>query len=101
MLPCANTCAPSCAPAFELARRCRGASAGPRALGGACAHAFGYRGHCLTKSRRYSTTFKQLRADREAWVHEQILARSRDAAQRALAEAKSGSRPSSTTASGT
>ena len=32
----------------------------------ACAHAFGYRGHCLTKSRRYSTTFKQLRADREA-----------------------------------
>jgi hypothetical protein len=53
----------------------------------ACAHAFGYRGHCLTKSRRYSTTFKQLRADREAWVHEQILARSRDAAQRALAGA--------------
>jgi hypothetical protein len=54
----------------------------------ACAHAFGYRGHCLTKSRRYSTTFKQLRADREAWVHEQILARSRDATQRALAEAE-------------
>jgi hypothetical protein len=53
----------------------------------ACAHAFGYRGHCLTKSRRYSTTFKQLRADREAWVHAQILARSRDAAQRALAGA--------------
>jgi hypothetical protein len=53
----------------------------------ACAHAFGYRGHCLTKSRRYSTTFKQLRADREAWVHEQILARSRDATQRALAGA--------------
>jgi hypothetical protein len=54
----------------------------------ACAHAFGYRGHCLTKSRRYSTTFKQLRADREAWVHEQILARSSDATQRALAEAE-------------
>lgn len=53
----------------------------------ACAHAFGYRGHCLTKSRRYSTTFKQLRADREAWVHEQLLARSKDATQRALAEA--------------
>jgi hypothetical protein len=53
----------------------------------ACAHAFGYRGHCLTKSQRYSTTFKQLRADREAWVHEQILARSRDATQRALAAA--------------
>jgi hypothetical protein len=53
-----------------------------------CAHAFGYRGHCLTKSRRYSTTFKQLRVDREAWVHQQILARSRDATQRALAEAE-------------
>jgi hypothetical protein len=51
----------------------------------ACAHAFGYRGHCLTKSRRYSTTFKQLRADREAFVHAQILARSTDATQRALA----------------
>lgn len=51
------------------------------------AHALGYRGHCLTKSRRYSTTFKQLRADREAWVHAQLLARSNDAAQRALAGA--------------
>jgi hypothetical protein len=51
----------------------------------ACAHAFGYRGHCLTKSRRYSTTFKQLRADREAFVHAQILARSTDATQRAIA----------------
>jgi hypothetical protein len=58
---------------------------GPRLA--ACAHAFGYRGHCLTKSRRYSTTFKQLRADREAFVHEQLLARSKDATQRALAEA--------------
>jgi hypothetical protein len=27
----------------------------------ACAHTLGYRGHCLTKSRRYSTTFKALR----------------------------------------
>ena len=53
----------------------------------ACAHAFGYRGHCLTKSRRYSTTFKALREEREAFVHEQILARSRDATQRALAAA--------------
>jgi hypothetical protein len=35
----------------------------------ACAHAFGYRGHCLTKSQRYSTTFKALRQAREAWVH--------------------------------
>ena len=30
----------------------------------ACAHAFGYRGHCLTKSRRYSTTFNALREAR-------------------------------------
>jgi hypothetical protein len=54
---------------------------------GACAHAFGYRGHCLTKSRRYSTTFTALRRAREQHVHEQILARSRDPAQRALAAA--------------
>jgi hypothetical protein len=53
----------------------------------ACAHAFGYRGHCLTKSRRYSTTFKALREARQAFVHEQILARSQDATQRAIAEA--------------
>ena len=53
----------------------------------ACAHAFGYRGHCLTKSRRYSTTFKALREAREAWVHAQILARSTDATQRAIAAA--------------
>ncbi len=51
------------------------------------AHAFGYRGHCLTKSRRYSTTFKALRQAREAYVHEQLIARSTDAAQRALAGA--------------
>ncbi|HWK25131.1 MAG TPA: replication initiator [Solirubrobacter sp.] len=53
-----------------------------------CAHAFGYRGHCRTKSRRYSTTFKALRAAREAFVHEQILARSTDATQRAIAAAE-------------
>ena len=52
---------------------------------GRCAHALGYRGHCLTKSRRYSTTFKALRQAREQHVHEQLLARSTDAAQRALA----------------
>jgi hypothetical protein len=51
------------------------------------AHAFGYRGHCLTKSRRYSTTFKALRQAREEHVHEQLRARSKDAAQRALADA--------------
>jgi hypothetical protein len=53
----------------------------------ACAHAFGYRGHCLTKSRRYSTSFKALREARQAWVHAQILARSTDATQRAIATA--------------
>jgi hypothetical protein len=52
-----------------------------------CAHALGCRGHCLTKSRRYSTTFKALRQAREQHVHEQLLARSTDAAQRALAGA--------------
>jgi hypothetical protein len=52
----------------------------------ACAHAFGYRGHCLTKSRDYSTTFKQLREDRERHVHQQLLARSSDASQRKLAQ---------------
>jgi hypothetical protein len=51
------------------------------------AHALGYRGHCLTKSRRYSSTFKALREAREQHVHEQLLARSTDAAQRALADA--------------
>jgi len=54
---------------------------------GPCAHALGYRGHCLTKSRRYSSTFKALREARERHVREQILARSRDATQRALSGA--------------
>jgi len=54
---------------------------------GACAHALGYRGHCLTKSHRYSTTFKALRWARVRHVHEQLIARSNDAAQRALAGA--------------
>jgi hypothetical protein len=51
------------------------------------AHAFGYRGHCLTKSRRFSTTFKQLRADRAEHVLEQIRARSQDKSQLAIATA--------------
>jgi hypothetical protein len=38
-----------------------------------CAHAFGHRGHCLTKSRRYSTTFKALREAREQYIREQLL----------------------------
>jgi hypothetical protein len=60
--------------------------AGNRRLA-ACAHQLGYRGHCLTKSRRYSTTFTALRQAREQHVHEQILARSTDVTQRALADA--------------
>ena len=31
------------------------------------AHTCGYRGHFLTKSRRYSTTFERLRGDRQRW----------------------------------
>ncbi|MFJ9771978.1 replication initiator [Kitasatospora sp. NPDC101157] len=33
------------------------------------AHMLGYRGHCLTKTRAYSTTHGQLRADRAEHVH--------------------------------
>ena len=51
----------------------------------ACAHAFGYRGHCLTKSRRWSTTFTALRQAREGHVREQLLARG-DRAQCELAQ---------------
>jgi hypothetical protein len=54
---------------------------------GPCAHQLGYRGHCLTKSRRYSTTFKALRQAREQHVRRQLLARSTDPAQLALAAA--------------
>jgi hypothetical protein len=32
-------------------------------------HTLGYRGHAVTKSRRYSTTFTQLRGDRVAYHH--------------------------------
>jgi len=46
------------------------------------AHTLGYRGHCLTKSRRYSATFKALREVREAFVHEQLLARETDPKRR-------------------
>ena len=56
----------------------------------------GYRGHCLTKSRRYSTTFKALRQAREQHVHEQILARSRDAPNARSPARASGSRASAT-----
>jgi hypothetical protein len=51
----------------------------------ACAHTFGYRGHCLTKSRRYSTNLATLRQNRSDHVREQLLANG-DEGQRALAE---------------
>jgi replication initiator protein RepSA len=51
----------------------------------ACAHTFGYRSHCLTKSRRWSTTFTELRQARENHIREQLLANG-NRAQRQLAE---------------
>jgi replication initiator protein RepSA len=51
----------------------------------ACAHTFGYRGHCLTKSRRYSVRFKDLRQARADHVREQLLANG-DQKQRELAQ---------------
>ena len=51
----------------------------------ACAHTFGHRGHCLTKSRRYSVRFKDLRQVRVDHVHDRLLTEG-DEAQRALAE---------------
>jgi hypothetical protein len=38
----------------------------------AWAHSLGFRGHWLTKSRHWSTTFAQLRAARQAWRVEQL-----------------------------
>jgi hypothetical protein len=52
----------------------------------ACAHALGYRGHCLTKSRRYSTTFRTLRQARELHVRERLLRGAAGESQRQLAE---------------
>jgi hypothetical protein len=52
----------------------------------ACAHALGFRGHCLTKSRFYSTTFKALRAARELHVRALLRRCAAGESQRALAE---------------
>jgi hypothetical protein len=49
--------------------------AGPKRRVARNAHQLGYRGHCLTKSHRYSTTFKALREARERHAHEQLLKR--------------------------
>ena len=51
----------------------------------ACAHTIGYRGHCLTKSRRFSTNLGTLRQDRADHVREQLLANG-DQKQRDLAQ---------------
>jgi hypothetical protein len=51
----------------------------------ACAHTIGYRGHCLTKSRHYSTTFHELRQARVDHVHDDLFANG-DQKQRDLAK---------------
>jgi hypothetical protein len=56
-----------------------------------CAHTLGYRGHCLTKSRQYSTTFKDLRQARADHVRAQLLAHG-NASQRALAQTNTDER---------
>jgi hypothetical protein len=58
----------------------------------ACAHSFGYRGHCLSKSRGWSVRLKDLRDDRTRHVHQQILVRSSDRAQRELAQLDANAR---------
>jgi len=40
-----------------------------------CAHQLGFRGHCLTKSRRYSTTFTRLREARAEHIRQRVLSR--------------------------
>jgi hypothetical protein len=51
----------------------------------ACAHTFGYRGHCLTKSRRYSTNLGTLRQNRADHIRKQLLENG-DHKQRDLAQ---------------
>ena len=64
------------------------AASSPTAGSARNAHAFGYRGHCLTKSRRYSTTFKQLRAEPRAARPRADSSRARaTTSQRAIAAA--------------
>jgi hypothetical protein len=67
-IPVARVCAITTAPLQPPARDRR-----DRRLA-ACAHTFGYRGHCLSKSRRYSTSFGALRQGRADHVREQLLA---------------------------
>jgi hypothetical protein len=52
----------------ERAWRLGGETGGRELRLRAWAHTAGYRGHCLTKSRRFSTTFAALRAIRQEWT---------------------------------
>jgi hypothetical protein len=54
----------------------------------ACAHTIGHRGHCLSKSRCFSTTLGALRQNRVDHVREQLLANG-DEKQRELAQTAS------------
>jgi hypothetical protein len=65
-IPVARVCAITAAPLQPPVRDRR-----DRRLA-ACAHTFGYRGHCLTKSRRYSTTFGDLRQGRADHVRDEL-----------------------------
>jgi replication initiator protein RepSA len=78
-IPVARVCAITTAPLQPPARDKR-----DRRLA-ACAHTFGYRGHCLTKSRHYSTNLGTLRQDRADHIREQLLANG-DHKQRELAQ---------------
>jgi hypothetical protein len=78
-IPVARVCAITAAPLQPPARDKR-----DRRLA-ACAHTFGYRGHCLTKSRRYSTNLGTLRQDRADHIRQQLLANGTQA-QRDLAQ---------------
>jgi hypothetical protein len=66
---------------------------------GPCAHALGHRGHCLTKSRRYSTTFKALREARESGTSTSRSSSAPATPRKARSPARpSGSRASDTSA---
>jgi replication initiator protein RepSA len=67
-IPVAKVCAMTAAPRQPPARDKR-----DRRLA-ACAHTYGYRGHCLTKSRHYSTNLGTLRQNRADHIREQLLA---------------------------
>jgi hypothetical protein len=78
-IPVAEVCAITAAPLQPPVRDKR-----DRRLA-ACAHTIGYRGHCLTKSHRFSTNFKDLRQTRVDHVRDELLANG-DQAQRDLAQ---------------